>query len=154
MRILADDAIEMRVPSRPEYVSIVRAFVTDLARRMALSASAVEDVQVAVSEACANVVCHAYSQPDRASAEIVIRCSVRGRRLIMEVADTGHGFRTSILRSPRTSDRNGGFGLLLMRNLMDQVSMNSSPDRGTVIRMVKKSRLPRPWRFSLHSGRS
>lgn len=137
MRSLADDIIELRVPSKPEYVSIVRRLVTDLAHRISLSRSAVEDVQVAVSEACANVVCHAYPGSDTSPAEIVVRFNARRDGLTMEVADMGDGF-TEFTPS-RNSERNGGFGLVLIRNLMDQVSLSSSPSQGTVVRMVKNA---------------
>lgn len=139
MDTLACDFIELRVPSKPEYVSVVRTLVTDLAHKSALSASEVEDVRVAVSEACANVVCHAYSDPDWGDAEIIVRCSTDNDRLVMEVTDQGQGFDESAPRPIRKSERNGGFGLVLIRNLMDQVSLDSSPDCGTVVRMVKES---------------
>ena len=132
------DDIELRVPSKAEYVSIVRAFVTDLARRLGLSPSATEDIQVAVSEACANVVRHAYS-PDHQEREVVIRCSVRDSRLMMEVADCGQGFCETALPPQSVMDKDGGFGLSLIRSLMENVSLDSSPKRGTVVRMSKKT---------------
>ena len=137
MSTIANDFIELRVPSKPEYVAIVRTLVTDLAHRIALSASAIEDVQVAVSEACANVVCHAYAGSKAHAAEIVVRCSTENGYLVMEVEDQGQGFDESSRPRVRRSRRNGGFGLILMRNLMDNVTMDSSPNHGTVIRMVK-----------------
>lgn len=139
MKELAQEFIELKVPSKPEYVSVVRALITDIANRMAFSQSAIEDLQVAVSEACANVVRHAYADPNDDAAEIVFRCCTGGRRLVMEVVDTGQGFMAS--RPTTESERFGGYGLVLMRKLMDNVSLDSSPERGTIVRMVKKPRL-------------
>ena len=138
MSALVDDTIELKIPSKPEYVAVVRALVADLARRVAFSASAVEDVQVAVSEACANAMCHAYPVPDLNSAEITIRCTTDDERLIMEVADRGQGFPNPTVQHTRNRRRNGGFGLLLIRNLMDHVSLNSAPNQGTIVRMIKR----------------
>lgn len=130
-----NDNIELRIPSKAEYVSVVRAFVTDFARRLGLSASAVEDVQVAVSEACTNVVLHAYSE-DQHGSEIILRCMLKDGRLMMEIADSGQGIAK---RVKYVTERNGGFGLELIHTLMDNVSLDSSPERGTVVRMSKKT---------------
>ena len=144
MDMIFGDAVELRLPSKPEYVAIARALVTDIARRLALSSSAVEDVQVAASEACTNVVRHAYSDPDRTSADMVVRCISSHGRLVIEVADSGCGF-TVPLAFARDDDRDGGLGLVLIQNLMDQVSLDSAPDQGTIVRMVKNAaRVPGP----------
>lgn len=145
------DNIELRVPSKAEYVSIVRAFVTDLARRLGLSPSAIEDVQVAVSEACANVVRHAYSE-DEHESEVIVLCSVRDGRLLMEIADCGQGFCEPLIEPRSTMDRDGGFGLVLIRNLMDNVSLDSSPEGGTVVRMSKKTARSRIRRSRIHGA--
>lgn len=126
-----DNAIELRVPSKPEYVAIVRTLISDVARRVALPASAVEDVQVAASEACANVVRHAYEEPDE--SDILVRCSSSLDSLVIEIEDQGCGLDKPCRRS---GERNG-FGLILIHNLMDDVSLDTEPDRGTVVRMVK-----------------
>ncbi len=137
MNIPESDTVEIRVPGKQEYVPIVRSFVTNFARRAALSRSAVEDVQVAISEACANVVRHAYV--DRASQDMVVRCSAENGCLTVEVIDSGRGFDGHI-GWKSGADRSIGFGILLMRNLMDQMYMNTLPDGGTVVRMVKVER--------------
>jgi len=145
------EALELRVPSKPEYVAIVRTFVTDMARRIALSSSAVEDVRVAASEACANVVCHAYSDSGRSPDRMLVRCTASDGRLIIEVADNGCGLKNRAVPACDADDE-GGLGLILMRGLMDDVSVDSVPKRGTTVRMVKnldrrppaqEARLPR-----------
>lgn len=136
MNTLGKDKLELRVPSKPEYVSVVRALVTDVARRISFSETAVEDLQVAVSEACANVVQHAYDGRD---AEMIVSCSLQDNRLIMEISDSGVGCVESEPNAPDL-EQAGGLGLFLIRSLMDQVSLNSSPNCGTVVRMVKKPR--------------
>ncbi|MHB1001790.1 MAG: ATP-binding protein [Armatimonadota bacterium] len=142
MRSLSSDTIELRAPSRPEYISIIRALITDIAQRMALSKTEIEDLQVSISEACTNVVCHAYPD-DTEYQEILVRCSSSDTQVILEVIDTGNGFRKSSLRSGRASRRNG-YGLILIRQLMDEVSLDTSDDRGTLIRMVKNICLMKP----------
>lgn len=136
MCAILGDAVELRLPSRPEYVVIARTLVTDIARRMALSASAVEDVQVAVSEACANVVRHAYAESGRSPHNIFVRCTASHGWLTIEVADNGCGLRNSAVPAYDANDE-GGLGLILMCALMDHVSVDSAPKRGTTVRMTK-----------------
>ena len=133
----AGNHIELRVPSKAEYVSIVRSVVTDLARSAEMSPSEVEDLQVAVSEACANVVRHAYPGGDSDGAELLVRFSSEDGGLITEVIDNGCGFDGGDHR--QDPDSNGGLGLVLIQALMDQVLCCSSPEFGTAIRMVKFS---------------
>ena len=145
------DSIELKVPSKAEYVSIVRALVTDLALRLGLSKSAVEDVQVAVSEACANVVRHAYSD-DQHGSKVLVCCGIRDGRLTIEIADSGQGFAETIVQPPHLKDKDGGFGLVLIRSLMENVSLDSSPECGTVVRMCKKTDRSRIRRSQIHSA--
>ncbi len=136
-----DRYIELRVPVRPEFVSVIRSMVTDLAERIRLPASSVEDVQVAVSEACANVVRHAYPQGvSDGENTMLVRCSADDDKITTEVIDKGCGFDGCFPR--RSRDCEGGFGLILIKTLMDQVQFSSSPDAGTMIRMVKFARRP------------
>lgn len=135
----AGDYIEVRVPSRAKYLSLIRAIVADLAANISMPQCAVEDLQVAISEACANVVRHAYPSGDPRVAELLVRCSTDGRKITAEVIDRGTGF--DIAAGRRDPDSDGGLGLILIRKLMDQVQVDSSPDRGTAIRMVKGARV-------------
>lgn len=147
MNALSDN-IELRIPSKAEYVSVVRAFVTDIAGRLGLCASAVEDVQVAVSEACTNVVLHAYSENQHGS-EIILRCTLKDGRLMVEIADSGQGIGK---RVKYITERDGGFGLELIHSLMDNVSLDSSSERGTVVRMSKKTNRSRIRRSEIRSA--
>lgn len=131
----ADDYIELRVPSRAKYISLIRSMVAGLAEGISMPRCAIEDLQVAISEACANVVRHAYPDGVSSSEELLVRCSTDGNRIVAEVIDRGTGFDSAVGR--RNPDSDGGFGLILIRQLMDQVQVNSSPHRGTAIRMVK-----------------
>ena len=135
------DRIEIRVPCKPEYVRTVRRAVADFAESIDMPQSAIEAVQIAASEAVANIVRHAYDDPQRA-LPVRVKCSHRRNGLLLEVADRGRGFNAP----PSTSmpevdlDREGGFGIILMKSLMDRVNYVSKPDEGTRIRMTKKAR--------------
>ena len=101
-----NNAIEVRVPSRAEYVATIRLVVAHLAERMSMPPSAVQDLQVAISEACANVVRHAYPEEISEEAELLVRCSTDGEKIIAEVIDRGCGFDGRVGRGdPRQRGR-------------------------------------------------
>jgi anti-sigma regulatory factor (Ser/Thr protein kinase) len=135
------DRIEIKVPCKPEYVRTVRRAIADFAQSIDMPQSAVEAVEIAASEAVANIVRHAYDDAHRALS-VRVKCSHRRNGLLLEVADRGRGFSAPSANSmPEVDlDREGGFGIVLMKSLMDRVNYVSKPDEGTRIRMTKKAR--------------
>jgi len=135
------DRIEIRVPCKPEYVRTVRRAVADFAESINMPQSAIEAVEIAASEAVANIVRHAYGDARRA-LPVRVKCSHRGNGLTLEVVDRGRGFNAP----PRgiipevDPDREGGLGIVLIKSLMDRVNYVSKPDEGTRIRMTKNAR--------------
>ena len=136
------DNVELRVPCKPEYVRTVRRLVGEMADAVPLSPDAIEEVKVAVSEAVANIVRHAYGGC-RPETPVVIRCSVDTGRLTIEIVDKGIGFAVPNhcdAPSPEISrEKEGGLGIVLMRNLMDSVDYYSRPNLGTRIKMTKQA---------------
>lgn len=132
--------VELRVPCKPEYVRTVRALVGEMADSVHLSPDAVEEVKVAVSEAVANIVRHAYSgTPD--IGPVVIKCETGSGKLTLEIIDKGVGFDVPAPGGTPIPDvsREGGLGIILIRNLMDSVDYWSKPNFGTRIKMVKRN---------------
>ncbi|MEN6372576.1 MAG: ATP-binding protein [Armatimonadota bacterium] len=134
------ESVELRVPCKPEYVRTVRALVAELADSVPLSSEAVEEVKVAASEAVSNIVRHAYENAD-GSEPVVVRCWKTGGKLTVEVADRGIGFRVPVSeKAPppeKSREREGGLGIVLIKNLMDSVDYWSQPNLGTRIKMTK-----------------
>ena len=84
--------LELDIPSRPEYIAIVRLVVASVASaRRALADERIDDLKLAVSEACTNAIEHAALEC-RSHDDIEIRCQVEPDGLIVEVVDTGQGF--------------------------------------------------------------
>lgn len=137
-RVSCTDKVELVVPCKPEYVRSVRTLAADIAGSMRLSAKCIEDLKVAVSEAVSNVVRHAYV--DKCSAmPVVIVFQRNNRELTIEVSDQGVGFQPPPEGHVYALDRSreGGLGIILIRELMDGVFYWSEPGHGTRIRMSK-----------------
>lgn len=134
--------IEMRVPCDPAFLSIIRLAVAGAGSRAGLSVGEIDDVKVAVSEACTNVIDHSAStDEERAQGLIIIRLRVLDGELGIEVEDTGVGFDPKHL--PRFDkedvvEREGGLGVYLMRRLMNDVKIESAPGSGTKVTMIKR----------------
>lgn len=136
------DFIEMTVPAKPEYVGIIRLTASGVANRIGFSYDEIEDIKVAISEACTNAVNHAYKQEEE--GKMTVGFGVYADRLEMMVVDRGQSFDFQSIRSelgPCDSDTSveqlteGGLGLFLIETLMDKVEI--SGDSGVVVLMTK-----------------
>jgi len=142
MSSLERDTVEMRIPCEPRFLSVVRLAVSGAAARAGLGISEVDDLKVATSEACTNVIEHAYPEDSASCGPIAIRMVVREGELRVEVEDQGVGFDPKRLPKVEPEERvmeEGGLGIYLMHNLMDEVKIESAPGSGTKVVLVKRA---------------
>ncbi|PYZ95469.1 anti-sigma B factor RsbW [Alteribacter lacisalsi] len=140
----SSDFIEIKLPAKPEYVGVVRLTVSGIANRLGYSYDDIEDIKIAVAEACTNVVNHAYKNTKDDQAVMTVGCGVHEDRMEIMVADQGESFDVDKLKKnlgPVSGDqpveelKEGGLGLFLIETLMDKVEI--SGDSGVVIVMTK-----------------
>ena len=125
-----EQAVSRTFPALPSALYEVRKFIREEAEQAGLSAATVNDVVLAVSEACANAVLHS------GSAEMDV--SFRKSSGCVEIAVQDHG--RFVRRVPiREFDRTSGHGIPLMMALMDEVSFREGSERkpGTLVRLTK-----------------
>ena len=136
------DTVEMRIPCEPRFLSVLRLTVAGAAARAGLGVAEIDDVKVAVSEACTNAMEHAYPPAEgQACPSIKIRVTAREGALRVEVEDEGGGFDPKRLPKVDLEQRvqeEGGLGIYLMHQLMDEVKIESAPGSGTKITLVKR----------------
>jgi serine/threonine-protein kinase RsbW len=120
--------VRLAVVNLPENVSLVREVLAGLAGVLPLADGQLDDVKTVVSEACNNVVLHAYSGA-RGPLEVEIRLAADG--LEVAVRDSGGGLH------PRaaTPDEIEGIGIPVIRALSDRVEFSDADGRGTEVRM-------------------
>ncbi len=136
------DRIAVSLPADVKYISVARLVTAGAAARADLSIEATEDLKVAVSEACTNVMEHAFGDDvERGAQNIKLAFYVSDKELTVEVEDEGCGFDPKhlppVAEKPFTEGT--GLGLYLIRELMDEVKIESAPGSGTKIVMTKRS---------------
>jgi serine/threonine-protein kinase RsbW len=129
------EVVELEIPSEPEYVSVVRRAIEGIAQRMHFDDVQIEDLKVAVGEACTNAV--KYGCPKDRSHGVVIRCVVKPDGLLVEVRNKVLGCSMPTIPGEPDLGKEGGLGLYLIQALMDDVSLEWK-DETAIVRMVKR----------------
>lgn len=137
-----EQSVCLTVPGKFDRLTEIAAFVTQAARTCGLNDDDVFHVEMAVDEACSNIIEHAYA--DRAGEiEVACRCPAAG---LFEVVlhDSGRPFDPDEIPEPMVTGEvdldslnEGGLGLYFMRKLMDEVRFESAPGQGNTLTMLK-----------------
>ena len=132
------DVIELQIPSSAAYVTVARRTVEGIARRMPFEPTEVEDVKLAVGEACNNAIKHGAD--GAGSTRVTIRCVVNDGSLEIEI----HNYHTADAPRPEVDNapdhnREGGLGFHMMRQLVDRVEFVWGEDFA-LVRLVKTVR--------------
>jgi serine/threonine-protein kinase RsbW len=148
--------MELRIPASAEWVRVARLTVAGVAGRMGFTFDEVEDIKLAVAEACNNAILHAGTNSCPPGAEaapagaratrVQVEVTPHADRLDIRVTDEGSAgsvqFPPAKEAQAYAADEyedlpEGGMGLLLIRSLMDDVEQLSGPQLQTTLRMVK-----------------
>jgi serine/threonine-protein kinase RsbW len=130
--VTMDLSLDLSVPSRTEYIAVVRLVVASLASaRRTLADERIDDLKLAVSEACTNAI--EANRATGADHPVVIRCWEAPERLEVCISDAGTGFDPDQLsKHPPVTDPDRlnferGLGIPLIRLLVDAVRFESGP---------------------------
>ncbi|MBC7186409.1 MAG: ATP-binding protein [Calditrichaeota bacterium] len=133
------DEVVLTIPSDPRMLKIVRAGVGHLCAIMGFANVEKNSVVLAVDEACSNIIKHAYGGEN--GHPIEIRCRMFPDRLEVHLRDYGKKADLQRLQAPATDRvRPGGFGLHLIRTVMDTVEYSNDPVQGNHLLLVKLKR--------------
>lgn len=129
----APSVVELRIPSKAEWVGIARLAIAGIGSRLALTVEDIEDLKLAVAEACTNSIQHASDSDD-----VSILCEIYPEKLTVRVVDRGKGFEgKEVAPRPLGEPKPGGLGVFLIRSLMDDVGYEFDPAVGTTLTMTK-----------------
>ena len=128
--------LSLRLPRDRLSVPVIRHMAADVLVELGADRGDAQDIELALAEACANVLTHAGSG-DVYDVELLIG----PHNCVLRVVDLGTGFDTGGIGSAMSgTDAESGRGMGLMHAVMDDVSLTSEPDRGTVVQLVKSLR--------------
>ena len=129
------------VQSRTENLSKIRDFVSNKASETGMSNDEVENIMLAVDEACTNIIKHAYkSFPD---GEIIIKVEHNSDKLLITIVDYGNSFDPLVVPDPDLpkyykDGRVGGLGMYLMKSLMDDIKYKTVPGKYNQVLLLKR----------------
>ena len=131
---------QLKIPGQTDNLELIRLFVAAVADKVGFAADDVSKIELAVDEACANVIKHAYLKVTKQPIDVVIEIDYK--KLAIIITDHGKGFDVKRISKQDVKDyiaemRVGGLGIYLMKALMDEVEFNSQPGVKTQVKMVK-----------------
>jgi serine/threonine-protein kinase RsbW len=131
----------LKFSGRLENLAKIRDFVVDAAKSAGFSDLEIYAVELAVDEACANIIEHAYG--GEGVGDIQCTCQVNKDKLTITLRDSGKPFNPESVPEPNLNVpleelQPGGAGLFLMRKMMDEVEFKFDPVKGNVLKLVKR----------------
>ena len=126
----------LKVPSATENLALIREFVANVGSQAGLGDDDVAKLELAVDEACANVIEHAHGHDS--NKEVTVRATFDAATLRIEVVDEGEGFDPTAVPNPLEGDnvlKGSGRGVFLINQLMDEVEY---ADSGRQVQMRKR----------------
>lgn len=132
--------LQLTLPRDEASIPVVRHICAAALDEVSADRSCVHDIEVALTEACANVVEHS-GPADEYEVNVVIDDSC----CVIRVVDNGHGFDPVALGGrPEDASAEGGRGVRLMQALVDRVQFESKPHDGTIVCLEKQLEFDRP----------
>ncbi len=129
------DLLKFSIPGKPDYVGVVRLAVSSVANRAGFDIEAIEDIKVAVSEACNNAILHGIHEN---CCNYEVACFLDEKKLTIVIDDQGEGYNTiDYLEPDLKHPKEGGLGIFIIKTLMDEVEIMSDKIKGTTIKMTK-----------------
>lgn len=138
--------MKLAVKSKTENLSEIRDFVSNNALDAGISKENIENIMLAVDEACTNIIRHAYkSNPD---GEIIIKIIFDNIKFTILIIDYGNSFNPDVVPDPDLQKyyregKVGGLGMYLMKTLMDEVEYTSVPGKYNQVLLTKNLNQPR-----------
>ena len=129
---MACETIKMEIASNPQYVSVIRLTTSGIANKIGFCLEDIEDIKVAVSEACTNAIKHSLDN------KFSVEYTIFENGLTITIIDSGKGYDVDSIDVPNLEEpKESGLGLFIIQSLMDEVDIKSDIDNGTIIKMTK-----------------
>jgi serine/threonine-protein kinase RsbW len=126
-------SLALTMPRDEQTVPVARHIVRNAMEQVGVEETCIDDVELALSEACTNVLLH--SGP---GDQFVVRLDLEDRLGVLRVIDVGRGFDSAKLQATdHLVEAERGRGLGLMQAVVDRVDLTSRPEAGTIVTLEK-----------------
>jgi serine/threonine-protein kinase RsbW len=126
------DTIRLDLPASHKYLTVLAACIAEMLEHIDQvpdTTKLVYSVQLAVHEACTNIIDHAYSAQAPGRIEIALAMQNLPRRFVAVLKDTGLPFDPTTIPDPNLLEgQERGYGLFLMREILDEIKYEALPD--------------------------
>jgi serine/threonine-protein kinase RsbW len=129
----------LKIPSQTDNLEMIRNFVSGVAKKVGFDSEDINKIELAVDEACTNVIEHAYKHDNTKAIDIAVKLDYHKFTVI--VTDRGETFDVHDIEMPDMETylaelRVGGLGIYLIKTLMDEVDYIHEKGKNEV-KMVK-----------------
>ncbi len=130
--------VTLTLPMLPDMEIAASKTATALAEFMEMSSDKIDEVRMAVVEACINSFEHSQADDRKVEIQFVVLGNEEPERLQITIRDSGVGFTPENLVKPTIEDKlkaasKRGWGLTIIKGLMDEVDIHSGPSGTTVV---------------------
>jgi len=130
--------VTLTLPMLPDMEIAASKTATALAEFMEMSSDKIDEVRMAVVEACINSFEHSQADDRKVEIQFAVLGNDEPERLQITIRDSGVGFTPESLVKPRIEDKlkaasKRGWGLTIIKGLMDEVDIHSGPGGTTVV---------------------
>jgi len=135
-----NNQLELEVKAKLKNLAVIDDFINESMKQLGMNKDETLQVRLAVNEACTNIIQHAYS--GESEKPIIILCSMSGNECVIEIRDWGKPFDPDSVPLPDTESdlferKEGGVGIFLMRQMMNDVRYVFRSGRYNELRMIK-----------------
>lgn len=130
--------VTLTLPMLPDMEIAASKTATALAEFMEMSSDKIDEVRMAVVEACINSFEHSKADDRKVEIRFVVLGNDDPERLQITIRDSGVGFAPDTLARPNIEEKlkaasKRGWGLTIIKGLMDEVEIHSGPEGTTVV---------------------
>lgn len=124
------------IPSHPQYLSVVRAVTGRMGELYGMTDAVIEDVKLAVDEACSNVIKHAYKGDTE--QKIVVKYRVTKKSFEVLIEDNGIKTDPQFMKGRSLDDvKPGGLGIHFIKRTFDVFALDEKKKNGNRLRLIR-----------------
>ncbi|MBF0541723.1 MAG: ATP-binding protein [Nitrospirae bacterium] len=126
----------LKIPSNPKYLRLIRAVVSTIGQMSSLSDDSIDQVMLAVDEACTNIIRHAYNNDF--NKEIILQFNYSNDFFEVIIEDFGKKAEPDYFNcQPIGEIRTGGYGLHLIRRAFDVLNYDKTMENGNRLKLLR-----------------